>query len=397
MTSNKQNEIILADSASVDAFSRLRISNPFIINEALHTYDAKEYLYTTSVSGGGTVTYIPNDSLVELSVGTALGDKAIRQSKTFAQYTAGQSLFSLYTAVFEAMKVGLTQKVGFFSDNDGIFYYTDGLEMGVCRRSSIGGVIVDNKVSSINFSHDNVDGTGELPILDITKTLIFGMDMQYLGVGRVRFYVDHAGVLHKVHEMLHDNILDLPYLKNPAAPFRYEIENTAVTASASTLKWICSVVMSEGDKKIPSTTRSVDSGNSLVTVSSASLTPVLSIRLKSAFNRATILPSNLDVHVTTNDDVKWALIFGGAISGGAWNSVHANSITEVNNGGTLTGGEQLASGYVDSASAKAALSAKALRAIASDYTGTSDIITLACQPRTGSASVFASLQFEELY
>jgi len=93
-------------------------------------------------------------------------------------------------------------------------------------------------------------------------------------------------------------------MKTPTLPIRYEIVNTGVTASASTLEQICCAVSSEGGFTLPGTEWS--KGNGLTRVNVTTKRPIFAIRLKNQFpagepNRRTARFLDFEGSTTGND------------------------------------------------------------------------------------------------
>jgi hypothetical protein len=70
-------EISFANTPNIDAFGRLRVSNPFTLFDSSHRFDDNE-LWSTSTAVGGSVTFDANEGLVNLGVTTASGSEVIR-------------------------------------------------------------------------------------------------------------------------------------------------------------------------------------------------------------------------------------------------------------------------------------------------------------------------------
>jgi hypothetical protein len=136
---------------------------------------------------------------------------------------------------------------------------------------------------------------------------------------------------------------------------------------------------------------------------------MFSIRLKAAYNRATVFPLNGTV-VTTDTGVDYygQLVlnptFGVPLAG--WAGVTNSSIESSNTVTTVSGGTVLGEFYGISASPGASGSAlvttsadlNSVLAIASDYAGTSDILTIAVRTLSGSttSSMYALIDWLEL-
>jgi hypothetical protein len=199
-----------------------------------------------------------------------------------------------------------------------------------------------------------MDGTGPSGVtLDISKAQILFTDIEWLGLGTVRcgFVVD--GKFIHCHSFHHANLITSTYITTASLPLRYEITNTDTTASASTLKQVCSSVISEGGYQLQGIQQAVSIPvTAPVTLTTAGTAyPVISIRLKTSPDRldAVVIMSALSLLATTTDILSWKVIASATTTGGTWVSAGIDSAVEYNITGTATsGGRVLASGYVSS-------------------------------------------------
>ncbi len=392
----------VGNSVSADAFGRFRVSNPKVLFEALHTFSDKPFLFSNKIAGGGSVVYDAVKKNIQLKVGTASGDEAIRQSKSHFQYTPGSSLQTLFTMRLEPGKTNLRQRLGFFDDLDGWFFEQVDNVMGVVMRSNITGTPVPIRVTQPNWNIDVMDGTGSTNnpsglLIDWTKQQILVIDFQYLGAGRSRFCVDIGGQLYPMHEFNFANLTSEMFNAQPSKPVRYEITNTGITASPSQLNWHCSSVIVEGANKPPTSSR-VAFGLDGVSISSSVFEPILSIRLKAGFEKATLLPKAAGVITSTQSDVVWKLTLGHTLTGAVWNSISPNSISEMDVVATaMSGGEEIQGGFSDKSNVAGGVSGEILNQIGSDIDGVSDILTLSAKTISGASTVRGLINFEELY
>ena len=160
---------------------------------------------------------------------------------------------------FSDLQSNLRQRVGYFGAENGIYFEANGTELAFVLRSKTSGSVNDTRryVQS-TWDGDTFDGHGASGvILDPTKTNIFWMDVEWLGVGDVRcgFVVDGKPL--PAHIFHNDNVQTEPYMTTACLPIRYEIRNTGVTTSNSRLKQICSTVVSEGGYALSGKQRSV--------------------------------------------------------------------------------------------------------------------------------------------
>ena len=339
-------------NASVDAFGRTRMSEPFTLGDYKHTYGIENGLIN-KLNGDGDVINNVNESSVTLSA-TSSGSYAIHQTKMYHHYMPGKSQMILSSFVFGSAVSGSTKRTGYFDDYNGIFLEQDatGSLQFVIRSATNGtGSITEERVKQSDWNVNTLE-SGEFT-LDVTKTQLFYTDFQWLAVGRVRCGFVHKGITVICHVFDHTNVLDKAYMQNPDLPVRCEIRNSVTTGVASSMEQICSTVVSEGGYSEAGKAFSV-SNNTFRSLSSGSTLPVLAIRLKNSING---LPNRSFVRIqeaavfTDQQTVRYTLSklpSGSAITtGSAWISVDPYSTVEYNVSGTATnGGQVMLTGFV---------------------------------------------------
>jgi hypothetical protein len=152
-------QLITIGGNNVDAFGRLRVSNPLTIFDS-KSIMSKNTLFDESTANGGSVTYTSNKSTVNLNVTEAAGSKTIRQSKRVMSYQPGKSLLIFNTFVMNTLTANLKQKVGLFDANNGIFFTADGTTLKIVRRTYTSGAAVDTEISQSSWNGDKLNGTG---------------------------------------------------------------------------------------------------------------------------------------------------------------------------------------------------------------------------------------------
>lgn len=344
-------------AAQSDSFGRLRTSQPFTLGDYKHIYGIDPN-FVNKLTGSGAITYYNSQACARLSTTSNSIDSVVHQTKFYHHYMPGKSQLIKSTFNFYAAVANVTKRTGYFDNNNGIFFEQAGDgTLSFCIRSSVSGSPSDSrKVSSANWNIDKCDGTGASKFnLDITKTQIFFIDFQWLGVGRVRCGFVHDGDTIIAHEFYTSNLFPTVYMSNPNLPVRCEIRNTGVT-TGSYMDQICSTVISEGGYVESGQDWSVTSP-SLRTLTTGSSLPILAIRLKNAFNtyanRMTVRAGNLNV-LSTGENIKYRLIKlpnDAALTGGSWADVSTGSSgVEYNATATAwTGGDEIDNGFVTAA------------------------------------------------
>ena len=335
---------------STDAFGRLRSSDPFTLFDSSHRY-ADNNLWATAVATSGTSTFNAAQGLVDLAVTSASGSEVIRETNKVFPYQPGKSLLVMNTFVMSPAKTNLRQRVGYFGAQNGYYVQLDGSTLSFVERSFVTGSVALNPVAQSSWNGDKLDGTGPSGLtLDITKSQIFWMDLEWLGVGSVRLGFVINGRFILCHTFHHANLVASTYITTASLPLRYEITNTGATSGSSTLKQICSTVISEGGYELRGLQQAVGVPiNAARTLGGAAIqTPIVSIRLKSTRLDAIVILTAISLMGSSSSDFNWTVTASGTVSGGTWVDAGANSSVEYNLGGTISGGRVLASGYFNS-------------------------------------------------
>jgi hypothetical protein len=400
--------IVAIGGTNVDAFGRVRVSSPLTLFDSSHRY-ADNNLWVNSITGTASATFSADEGLVNLSVGSANNDQIIRETIKVFAYQPGKSLLVMNTFVFGAAKANLRQRCGYFGAANGMYFERDGLNIYLVERSSVSGSPVNTRVAQANWNQDKLDGTGPSGItLDVSKAQILYMDVEWLGLGTVRMGFVIDGVFVPAHSFHHANLITTTYITTASLPLRYEMTNTATTASASTLKQVCSTVISEGGYELRGA--QLSAGN--VITSPTTLTtagtfyPVVSIRLKSTRLDAIVILTAISIlGISNNANYKWEVVASGTTTGGTWVSAGTNSGVEYNITGTAfssTNGRILATGFFQGSNQgsssvdilKEALFASQLER--NSFTATPYELTLACTAAANGNQVLGCLDWEEI-
>lgn len=393
---------------NLDAFGRVRVSNPFTLFDSSHRF-ADNNLWATSTTGTAAATFSANEGLVNLTVGSASGDQIIRETIKVFSYQPGKSLLVMSTFVMGTAKANLRQRVGYYGAANGIYFERSGTTNYMVERSSVSGAVVNTPVAQANWNQDPLDGTGPSGLtLDSSKAQILYMDVEWLGLGTVRTGFIINGQFVPAHNFDHANLVTTTYITTASLPLRYEMTNLAATASASTLKQVCSTVISEGGYQLAGAQQAIGTAvNAPKTLTTAAtFYPIISLRLKSARLDAIVILTALSIlGITNNANYNWQVVAGGSTTAGTWVSAGANSSVEYNLTGTAftTGtGRVLASGFFQGSnqgSTSVDILKQALFAFQLErqpFTATAYELTLICASDGGAHQVLASLDWEEI-
>jgi hypothetical protein len=401
------NDILTQYPMLTDAFGRVRTAQPLTLFDSSHRY-RDNGLWNTSTTSGGTAVFSSNEGLVNLNVTGTAGSEVIRETAKVFSYQPGKSLLVMNTFVMAPAQMNLRQRVGYFGTENGIYIELRDDILSFVERSLVTGVVTETVVNQASWNADTMDGNGPSGItLDITKAQILFMDIEWLGEGTVRigFIIDGNFIV--CHRFNHANLITSTYITTASLPLRYEILN-ASTATATTLKQVCSSVISEGGYELRGAQQAV--GTPITTPRTFAVAgtyyPIAGIRLKSTrLDAIVILTAVSLLGLGNGKNYAWRILNGTIITGGAWNPASADSSVEYNLTGTsTTGGRVLAQGYINSSNQgspsmdilKEALFAAQLER--NTFTGTAFeiVVEMAIDVTGGTLGAYVSVDWEEI-
>lgn len=236
-----------------DAFGKLRVSTPLTLLEIKfpgQTAGATGFLSNTlQISTGSTGTYSSSCSNAKCIISGSGAGYFISQSRNFCVYQAGKSLLINASGIINPGNIAYVGRIGYFHNTlpltnplvveDGLYFEHNGTTMKVCYKN-------DSLVEILqsNWNIDRMDGTGSSGLnLDFSKCQLFLIDMEWLGVGRIRFGFYVYGKVIYCHQVTNINALTLPYTKLINLPICYSLHGSSGVGS---ITQICSTVLSEG-------------------------------------------------------------------------------------------------------------------------------------------------------
>jgi hypothetical protein len=393
-------------STSFDSFGRMRISDPMTLFDSSHRYSDNN-LWATSTGVNSSGVFNSGQGLVDLMIPVTSGAFVKRETIRNFAYQPGKSLLTMNTFVMSPAKTNLRQRVGYFGSDNGIYLQLNGADLSFVKRTSVNGVIGEEfTVNQSSWNGDKLDGTGPSGLtLDITKAQILWMDIEWLGVGSVRIGFVINGKFIVCHSFHHANLIASTYITTATLPLRYEIENIGTTTGASTLKQICSTVISEGGYEMRGLQQAI--GTNIMAVkdltTAGTFYPLVSLRLKSDRLDSIAVLSAMSILPKDNGSYSWRLLGGSTTTAGTWVSAGANSSVEYNISGTaVAGGKVLAQGFVASTTqSKSSIDLPRedlfkFQLEKNSFIGSGYEISLALACDTATTHAFGSLDWEEV-
>lgn len=400
----------------VDAFGRLRVASPFTIFDSKQLNDNQPLFWDDQeVSGGGTSsTFSGAKASSTLAVTAATAGKRVRQTKMRFNYQPGKSHLIMMTGTLCNQTTDLTDiitQIGYFDDNNGIFFSLEEGTLYAVLRSSVSGSPVDTKVAQAAWNRDTLSGGGggnpSNIVLDYTKTQIFWFDLEWLGTGTARCGFVINSRFYVAHRFLNANVATNVYMSTPNLPLRASIESTGTSNIATSMQQVCGQVSSEGGLEARGTIREIDTGVTAITATTAGTSyALIGIRLNSSYLDASVEILKAEILMTTAGAFHWELLLNPTISAGtpSWSQFQSSSLDSFIGDGTITvtGGTSLGGGYGASTGSGGNAAGEGGSAIdnairlGSLIDGTVDIIVLAATAQGASETFLASLTTREL-
>jgi hypothetical protein len=397
---------------ATDAFGRQRMSTPLTLFDSSHRYRDNNLWNSLVVGTGSTVGFVTSQGLVNIGIGTTNGCSVVRETTKVFSYQPGKSLQVLNTFIMNPAKENLRQRVGYFGADNGMYLELDGSNLYFVERTYVPGITTETRVSQENWNIDTMLGADYLNpsgvTLDISKAQIMWIDIEWLGLGTVRLgFVINGKFIH-CHSFHHANLINTTYITTASLPLRCEISNTGITTTSSTLKQVCSTVISEGGYELRGLQQAA--GTPIRTpvdlATAGTYYTVLSIRLKKTPNRldAIVILTALSIlGVTNNANYNWQVRASGTSNGGTWIDAGGDSAVEYKiDGGTFTGGRVLASGYLNGSaqgSTPVDILKEALFKFQLERDGLTETpyeLSLVASSNVNGADIHASMDWEEI-
>lgn len=412
------NDLVGFKSNTVDAFNRLKVSQPFTLFDSQHRYQENDK-WSTVTATGGTHYHMPNESSIHMRIGLTAGSKVYRETKRVFPYQPGKSLLILNTFVMNQPHQNLRQRVGYFGEKNGVYLEHDGLTAYMTIRSNVTGTVdsTTRRIPQSQWNGDTFDGNGACGrTLSVTAANIFWTDIEWLGVGDVRtgFFVDGKPVV--AHTFHNDNINPTTYMTTAVLPIRYEIESiatgiTGVGVTGATMKQICSSVMSEGGYEGFSRRANISTdGNPKLDIPTDRMFPIMSIRLNQNRLDSVVVPSNVSALISTSNQaagsraVEYRILLNAGISGSVW-VTHPNGDVDYDLTGSsiTTPGTDVVGGFFDESGVLDISSINDFnfqlgrtQTSVTGATGVSDTVTLAMRAFAPNTNISADLSWFDI-
>lgn len=390
------------DNSMLDAGERLRVSNSYPLFDNTNEYGINTRDWVGTTSGDGALTFNYDQAVRVL---TATTGSVVRQTRVNWRNFPGRAT-QLYLSFEIGPKVsGAVKRIGYYDAGNGVFLEVNGTDVRFVKRTDITGTASDaNYATQANWNRDKLDGTGPSgQTLNLGSFQTMFIDVLYSTVGRVRVGFVFNGKRVIAHEFFSGNNGLGSTWRTPHLPIRAELTAVGTTAQLKLRGTSLQVEAGTGDF----TRGWLNTGStSAPAATTTTLRPILSVRAKALLNgypnRAWLVPYDFGF-LTKSNDIRWVILVGATLTGASWVSPAADAAGEYDVSATsFTGGFQVVSGF--SPAGLGGASGASYEAIIDKFptsvdslTGGQTIYTLAAQSLTGTADVFAYINWREIY
>lgn len=375
------NSSSFGDTASIDAFGRLRVSLPHTLQDAKQIFDNLPFTYNTIASGTAVVQWLSGDSCSLLTT-AASGDYVIRQTYESFNYSPGKSQLVFSTGVWST-ETNIIKRTGLYQSTttapysalEGFYFENNAGTLSFNIGNPNGTVGTQTAVQS-NWNLDKLDGTGASGItLDLTKVQIFVLDFEWLGVGRVRMGFVINGLIIYCHEFRNANNTTSTYLRSPNLPLRSEIRQTG--EGSGSFRQICSTVMSETGVDDIGNLATVDFGTGGTTFTKNINAAFLAIKLRPEYRGATTAIESIQILTDSNVNIRYQITINPIYSSPLSFVTLTNTpyLTAAGNGSiTSSGGRVIFTGYSNQKSEGLLTISNDLLRLGTSIDGTADVL-----------------------
>ena len=239
-----------------DNLGKLEVSEAQNLFSADFEYSAQPMRWEIYTAGAGSITPISSSGGVQMSVTSAAGDLAVRQTRPYFRYQPGKTQYMSTGLLFGQAYTNQRQRVGFFDDANGCFFEqgdpttVNPTGMNVVVRTD-GGIqgIVETRIPMVALPGQQqwadpygiVSGNNPLGIKFSPNAInMYYVEYAWYGAGAIRWGLMIQGEPYIVHEIGFGNLnantpspQQAPWARTGNLPVRYEMRNVGPSSPGS--------------------------------------------------------------------------------------------------------------------------------------------------------------------
>lgn len=292
---------------------RTRVSLSRTLLGSRFAYDIQPEIFSEVENVNGSVDYIGDRDAVDLSIGTAAGDKLTFSTNEYFHYQSYRETHIGLGFTFPTPQQGLRARLGAFYEANGIYLEQapDGAYNAVLRRF-LDGSLTEIRIPQKDWNVDTFDGSGNYRTnpsgikIDFSLIQMLKIGFEWYGAGDAWIGFKLFGEVLKAHVFYAGNVMSEPVFGEPSLPIQYEIENVNPTGAPSAFRIFGASASAEtGDTNDDVGFHySASRGRNPIAVTNT-LKRVFTIRPKlthkGKVNRVKIEPLKYNMHVLAND------------------------------------------------------------------------------------------------
>jgi hypothetical protein len=252
-----------------DSWGRNKVIIDSSLFHGLFTFDVPPQMWIEEVDGveqAGNINFTSVDG--RLKIQGAVGESRGLSSKRHPRYQPNRGHLYSTAMILPDVALDVVQEFGLFTPQSGYFFRVRNGILYAVRRTMLSGVI--GEVAEAITVPDGID---------LTKGNIFDIQIQWRGVGNIKFFIN----LKLVHIMGVLGTLDTVTAWNPALPIAFNVEGLA------TMYCGCVDIASEGGSKENRQRGNIDTGE--LTLATSEI-PVLLINVSKKLTYAGVEVEN---------------------------------------------------------------------------------------------------------
>ncbi len=238
--------VSMAPNRLRDNLGKLKVSESQNLFDADFEYGPQPMRWEIYTVGGATIAANSASGGVIMSVTSANGDAAIRQTRAYVRYQPGKSVYMSTGFLFGTAYTNQRQRVGFFDDGNGVFFEqgdpsaANPSGMGVVYRSDVSGSPTDIRVPLTSWS----DPYGRASSINWQNIQMLYIEYTWYGAGLLRWGVVIQGEPYILHQIGIGNLAGqvAPWARTANIPVRYELRNVGVSTASTMTHWGVSVL-----------------------------------------------------------------------------------------------------------------------------------------------------------
>lgn len=208
-----------------DVMGRLKVTRGQNIYEADFEYGPQPLRWDSLNIGSGSITHLPGEGGIAMNITNSPSDVNIRQSRPYHRYQPGKSMFMATAINFGVNNQNQVQRVGYFDDNNGIFFEQGANPLDLNNPTGMFVVVRTDVTGSLSVGRPNdikipayqwSDPSRVLSRIDWNRIQMLWLEYAWYGAGTLRWGCLLDGEPYILHEVGSGNNSPIASQSSPA-------------------------------------------------------------------------------------------------------------------------------------------------------------------------------------